>query len=802
MSNITMSRQFRRRLDIDGSLKQRAWDFLTKLMADPASPGLHIEPIRNSADPRVRTGRVNDNFRAVMFLVAESPEPHFVLAAVAKHDEANALAQRLVLTTNPVSGVLEVIENAEPVLPTMPPPGRERGARGWVPQGPLAGFTPGELEDLGLSATLARRAVNCPDEDALVAAAGDEGVPPWQADALLALATGTPIDQIHEQLGLADQETEQIPAQPDSAEAPASPEAPARPASDADVAAALRRPSTLMDFVHIETDSELRRVLDGSFAEWRVFLHPEQRRYAYVKTSGAYRLSGGAGTGKTVVALHRARRLATAPTTPTTAAAAGAPRVVLTTFTRNLADNLAQDLRTLDASVWQGRLGQAGVTVRGIDQLALDVLNLVPADIRAATGGDLLSAGAVPRPLSDADERILWTDAARAAGLTGDLARPVFLRGEYRMVVLANDLTTRAQYLRVPRPGRGTRLTRAQRMAIWDAVEAYRRQLALGQTASFAEIAVLAARCADVHAEAGGPRPADHVIVDEAQDLHPGHWRLLRALVADGPDDLFLAEDSHQRIYGEKVVLARYGIQVRGRSRRLTLNYRTTAQNLRFAVGILAGDTGVTDLEGDAEATSGYRSAMSGPPPFLRRCSGLTEELDVTADTLRGWLAPPARNGNGNGNGSSSGAGTAGGTDGGQGGVEAGSIGILTRSARERDIVAQGLRDRGIPAQVIAGHALPGHAGGRDTHRSDAPRLMTMHRAKGLEFSRVVLFGIDHRSVPSERVLATEPDDERQDTLARERFLLYVAASRARDMLVVVWAGAASPFLPVQASGS
>ncbi|MCK9926962.1 AAA family ATPase [Frankia sp. Mgl5] len=800
MSNITMSRQFRRRLDIDGSLKQRAWDFLTKLMADPASPGLHIEPIRNSADPRVRTGRVNDNFRAVMFLVAETPEPHFVLAAVAKHDEANALAQRLVLTTNPVSGVLEVIENAEPVVLPGPRPVHGHGTAGWVPQGPLAGFTPRELEDLGLSATLARRAVTCPDEDALVAAAGDERVPPWQADALLALATGTPIHEIHEQLGLADPETEQAPARPDQADQTRigvgiGAGVPTRPASDADVAAALRRPSTLMDFVRIETDSELRRVLDGSFAEWRVFLHPEQRRYAYVRTSGAYRLSGGAGTGKTVVALHRARSLATAP---------AAPRVVLTTFTRNLADNLAQDLRTLDASVWQGRLGQAGVTVRGIDQLALDVLGTVPADIRAVTGGDLLSAGAVPRPLSDTDERTMWTDAARAAGLTGDLARPAFLRGEYRMVVLANDLTTRAQYLRVPRPGRGTRLSRAQRMAIWDAVEAYRRQLALGQTASYAEIAVLAARCADAFAAAGGPRPADHVVVDEAQDLHPGHWRLLRALVAEGPDDLFLAEDSHQRIYGEKVVLSRYGIQVRGRSRRLTLNYRTTAQNLRFAVGILAGDTDVTDLEGDAEATTGYRSAMSGPAPVLRACSGLTEELDVTAETLRGWFGPPSGpNGNGSssavGTGTGTGAGT--GSDDAQGRVEAGSVGVLTRSARERDIVAQGLRDRGIAAQVIAGHALPGHAGGRDTHRSDAPRLMTMHRAKGLEFSRVVLFGIDRKSVPSERVLATEPDDERDDTLARERFLLYVAASRARDALVVVWAGDASPFLPVSPSG-
>src|SRR3954454_15550171 len=123
MSNITLSRQFKKSLDIDGSLKKRAWDFLTKLMEDPTAPGLHIEPIKGAKDTRVRTGRVNDGVRAVMFLVAEQPEPHFVLAAVAEHDEANSLAERIVLTTNPVSGVLEVREDqaAEPEQPAPAP---------------------------------------------------------------------------------------------------------------------------------------------------------------------------------------------------------------------------------------------------------------------------------------------------------------------------------------------------------------------------------------------------------------------------------------------------------------------------------------------------------------------------------------------------------------------------------------------------------------------------------------------------------------------------------------------------------
>ncbi|MBX6388905.1 MAG: AAA family ATPase [Frankia sp.] len=813
MSNITMSRQFRKRLDIDGSLKQRAWDFLTKLMTDPTSPGLHIEPIKGARDPRVRTGRVNDNFRAVMFLVAQKPEPHFVLAAVAKHDEANALAERLVLTTNPVTGVLEVLEDAPPqwTPPDAVPSegtaaaadtsaaGGSSVAGDGAPQpsvatgaGPLAQFTVADLEAIGLPAGLARRAIACADENALLTVVADDRLPAWQADALLSLAIGTPVEEVLAGLQAPGQEAAAKPgaaaaggavggaapedhrpkpvagtASPEPKDEPGprpverepEPRPGLTPATDDEVEAALSRPGTLMDFVRIESDDELRRVLDGRFADWRVFLHPEQRHYVYLDTNGAYRLTGGAGTGKTVVALHRARHLRFHKNDA---------RVILTTFTRNLADNLARDLRILDPSIPQVRLGQPGVAIYGIDQLAREIVAATRPEIRAKVGSDLLSAGTVPQGLKDREEQAAWAHAARVAGLTGDLARPSFLIGEYRMVILARDITTREDYLRAPRPGRGTRLSRAQRLGIWQAVETYRRQLALDQKASFAEIAVLAARCADAIAASGDPRPADYVVVDEAQDLHPGHWRLLRALANEGPNDLFIAEDSHQRIYGEKVVLSRYGINIRGRSRRLTLNYRTTAQNLRFAVSILDG-VPITDLDGQPDSVAGYRSAMTGPPPQVRPCSGLSEELEVAANTLRAWLKP-AEPGDGQA--------TA---------VEPASLGILTRSAAKRDTVAQGLRDRGIPVQVVAS---------QDPGRADAPRVMTMHRAKGLEFSRVILFGVDQNAVPSAQALADETAEEREDRLLRERLLLYVAASRARDVLVVLHSGAPSPFLP------
>ncbi|MGQ0631966.1 MAG: 3'-5' exonuclease [Sporichthyaceae bacterium] len=745
---ITLSREFAKSLDLDGSLKQRAWDFTVKVMTDPTAPGLHIEPIKGSRDPRVRTGRVNDNYRAVMFLVREGEDPEFVLAAIKKHDEANALAERIMLRVNPISGVLELDSDPEPApdaaaASTIAPRNHDITATG-----PLAPFDPAELEAVGINPRVAAAAVAAATEDALLHVAGQ--APPWQGEVLVCIATGMSIQDALQSLSLAAALPGERDADDDEGEAEI------EAAEDA-VERALALPASQMEFVRISSDDELRRILEGTFAQWRVFLHPEQRRYVRGRFNGAFRLGGGAGTGKTVVALHRARHLAERPDV----------RVILTTFTTTLADNLSRDLRVLDPqSLLAASLGEPGVLVRGIDKVALAVLSAVGSEVRAEASAGLSAGGGSLTPLDDQQNRSLWVEAAKQGGLTGDLASPTFLASEYRTIFLGNDVRTREAYLKVPRPGRGTRLNRAERLAVWQAVEVYRRRLALEQSASFAEIALVAARAADLHADRTGLRFANHVIVDEAQDLNPGHWRLLRSLVAEGPDDLFISEDSHQRIYGEKVTLSRFGIAVRGRSRRLTLNYRTTAENLQFALGILRG-VDVTDIDGEADSTDGYRSAMWGPAPQLCRCDSLSDELDTVAEIVAGWLAEKNNDG--------------------ENVVEPGSIGILARNAKDRDLAAQGLRDRALRAHVVAGS---------DTGRSDAPRLMTMHRAKGLEFSRVILFRTDAAAMPSEWALKDTAADERQDILDRERFLLYVAASRARDLLVVTWHGERSPFLP------
>lgn len=171
------------------------------------------------------------------------------------------------------------------------------------------------------------------------------------------------------------------------------------------------------------------------------------------------------------------------------------------------------------------------------------------------------------------------------------------------------------------------------------------------------------------------------MLVDEGQDLTPTRWQLLRALVASGPDDLFIAEDSQQRIYGRQVVLGRYGIGIVGRSRRLTLNYRTTAENLAFAVGVLSGAS-FTDVENTEAVSAGYRSARRGPEPILIGTETVSEELQAAADLVAGWLSD---------------------------GLEPETVAVLTRDQRQRHFVMEGLRERGVQArEVDAGEASVG----------------------------------------------------------------------------------------------
>ncbi|MFB9239642.1 UvrD-helicase domain-containing protein [Plantactinospora siamensis] len=698
---------------IDGSVRGKAMTFLQKLGVDDATPGLHIEPIQHSADPRVRTGRVDEFWRAVMFRLDGDGETHYVIHGIWPHDDAIAIAQRVCLKVNPINGLPQIEEIELPAAAVPTPPAGKVSLRQAKPLFARLGHERVDLvERLGLPQAIVDEAFVAPDEDAMLDLAQQhEG---WIGTILVDLAAGDDIDAIVQRM-----ELEKVSSSGND---------------DADMLQSLKRPAAALQYAFIGDQEELRRVIEGGdFGAWRVFLHPEQRRYVGRSYSGPFRLSGGAGTGKTVVLVHRARALARRDPQA---------RIVLTTFTTNLAEALGDSLTQLDPRVPQAKaLGETGVYVTGVDALAAAVLRTAGRGLSPAMREVLGEERSTPLART-APTR--WREVVESTGtaLPPELANETFLAAEYAHVVLPNKLHDETGYLRVRRPGRGVALDRAKRRAVWALVEAYRARCRADGSLDFTEAAAVAA----AHLMASDARPADHVLVDEGQDLSPTHWLLLRAVVGEHPDDLFIADDSHQRIYGSQVVLGRYGVAIVGRSQRLTLNYRTTAQNLHYAMTILDGGR-YTDLQDEPDST-GYRSARTGPVPVIETVDSLAEEVAVIVRHVRAWLdaGDPLEN-----------------------------VAVLVPDRYHRDRVVTALTDAGVDARAVD----------RDRPPADRVPVLTMHRAKGTEFPKVVLEIGKPSPSELERLESLDPS-ERADAELRARSLRYVAATRARDALVVV----------------
>jgi superfamily I DNA/RNA helicase len=253
------------------------------------------------------------------------------------------------------------------------------------------------------------------------------------------------------------------------------------------------------------------------------------------------------------------------------------------------------------------------------------------------------------------------------------------------------------------------------------------------------------------------------VIVDEAQDLHPAQWRLLRQLVPPGANDLFIVGDPHQRIYDNRVRLSSLGIPVRGRSEKLRVNYRTTYEILRWSLGALEGQK-FDDLDGSTDDLRGYRSMLHGPAPVVNGYPNADAERKALAEAVRRWISL---------------------------GVPAAGIGVAARTAAEANQVAIALRSSGIPATEL------GAADATGENDSDPVSVGTMHGMKGLEFRCVAVVGAHAGLLPHPSALTPAEEDPLQHAhdLARERSLLFVACTRARDALRVSWHGTPSPFL-------
>jgi superfamily I DNA/RNA helicase len=476
---------------------------------------------------------------------------------------------------------------------------------------------------------------------------------------------------------------------------------------------------------------ELASDLGKSFDDWQITLHPNQHRIVDARFAGSAQVTGGPGTGKTVLALHRAAHLATRDA----ARHPGDPRhaILLTTFNRLLAQTLSGQLdRLLPDPDLRRR-----VEVVTIDSLARGVVYEHTGAAPEAIGRDALG------------ER--WREAAWAEGVPYSGR---FLADEWEQVILAQNITRLPDYIRCERSGRVLHLAPEHRAHVWETIQRYAAALRVCGEWSYPQIALEAAR---LMAESG-PR-FRHVIVDEAQDLHPAQWRLLRAAVPEGPDDLFIVGDPHQRIYDNRVSLASLGINVRGRSHRLRISYRVSQEILDWAMPVLGRHTAI-GMDDNADTLVGYRSLLHGPEPVVRGCTSRDDERAALGEWVRVWL---------------------------EAGVSPSSIAVAGRNQWVVRGLAKELTARGVPTAPL--------------DAADAPRavrLGTMHKLKGQEFRCVAVVGLGEPLLPPKAAIDSAEGDPvaLEQVYQQERNLLFVACTRARDALYASYVGTPSRLLP------
>ena len=678
------------------------------LQTNPSQPGLSFHRVDNSKDPNFWSVRVSRDVRIIVHKRAGST----VLCYVGHHDDAYNWAERRKLETHPKTGAAQLVEVRETV--------REITVPRVVEVVPEAQPKPLLFADIGDDALLGYGVpgewlndVRAADEDSVLDLA--EHLPAEAAEALLVLAVGgTP------QTAMASSAPPsfQAPDLPMVAEAPA--EYAGTPPSDP-----FEHPDAQRRFRVMHDLAELERALSYPWEKWAVFLHPVQRQIVEKFFSGPARVFGTAGTGKTIVALHRTVHLAR--NNPET-------RVLLTTFSDALADSLRTRLTRLIHN--EPRLAER-VEVEAID----------------AVGGRLYRSQFGPPRIATREEMVELLVNGAGGAEEGDFS-PRFLLGEWENVVDAWQLETWEAYRDVRRLGRKTRLPAERRSMLWEIFEKVRTEL---ENRAWLTKAGMFGLLAENLKDRPQP-PFEFVVVDEAQDIGVAQLRFLVALGGDRPNGLFFAGDLGQRIFQTPFSWKAVGVEVRGRSQILKLNYRTSHQ-IRVKADRLLGPE-VADVDGYVEDRRGAVSAFNGPDPTVRFFETQDEETNAVAQWLRQR---------------------------GEEGVSTREMGVFVRSATQLDRARKAVTEAGLRYQVL---------GEQPSSEADAVSICTMHLAKGLEFRAVAVMACDDEVLPlQDRIENVTDDADLEEVYDTERHLLYVACTRARDHLMITGVEPASEFL-------
>ncbi|TVP77595.1 MAG: DNA helicase [Puniceicoccaceae bacterium] len=670
--------------DEQKAVKTTAFD----LQLDPSNPGMSFHKLDKAKDKNFWSVRVSRDIR----IIVHKTSADLLLCYVGHHDDAYHWAERRKLETHPKTGAAQIVEIRETVQEIMVPVYVEEAQAPQKKPAIFESYSDDELLGYGVPEEWLAD-VKQADEDSILELA--DHLPEEAAEALLELATGgTPL----------------VSAAGTTVAATSDP---------------FEHPDAQRRFRVMSNVEELEQALEYPWEKWTIFLHPTQREIVERDYSGPVRVSGTAGTGKTIVALHRAVWLARQDPDA---------RILLTTFSEALAQALRVKLRRL--------IHNQPMLAERID---VEAISQVGKRLYERSLGQLTLAGR--------DEIDRWLQQAAAEQADFPFS-PRFLWSEWEQVVDAWQLSSWEDYRDVRRLGRKSRLNEAKRAALWQVFTAVRERL---QASGKQTESGLFTKLAEKLASAKHP-PYDYTVIDEAQDVSVAQLRFLAALGGDRPQSLFFAGDLGQRIFQQPFSWSSLGVQIRGRSKTLRINYRTSHQIRSQADRLL--DPEISDVDGNTERRTDTISVFNGTAPKIQIHKSESEEIQAVTAALQQWRADSIR---------------------------PEEIGVFVRSENELERAQSAIEAAGLVAHIIT-----------DTYQSKpgTVALSTMHLAKGLEFRAVVVMACDDEIIPSqERIEAIGDTADLEDIYNTERQLLYVACTRARDHLFIASTYPASEFL-------
>jgi len=686
-------------------------DLMSRYMDNPSSNGLNLETVEGGRDKSLKSLRLDQNYRAIAF---ETPKD-IMFVHMNEHDKAYRLdvGRRVKLdkATNRIRIVEEIEQNQEAVTNNE----QEKNL--------FSDFKDKKLIALGVAEEAVALARSLSSESELYDA--QDRFDPLSFQVLYALAAGYSEEEVYALVG-------DVIIEPSSTD---------QDKSFEDLITTEESRQTIFTPQSIE---ELRRFFDGELEGWRIWLHPDQRKFAYKDYNGPAMVRGGAGTGKTVVAMHRAKYLADQLTADPQNAG---QKILITTYTTTLAKDIENNLKTLCPEYVSGSAPR--IEVINLDRWAVQYLKKKQFNRRVVS--------------TAADEQHiegLWDEVFESLILPSGLSE-AFIKAEWEQIIQAKGIDDLADYIRASRVGRGTPLNRAKRKTLWNYFALFRAKLI--QSGLVERDDVYREAIPLLRAEPG-KLGYYSVIVDEAQDMGEQAFRLIRSIIPEAQNNdknsIFIVGDAHQRIYNRRASMSSCGINIIGRSRKLRLNYRTTHEIRAWAVAVLKGIS-VDDLDEGKDSLDGYVSLARGMPPQLNGYGTDSEELAALAQ----WIdeLPSDK-------------------------IADNEIGILCHTNKQLQLVEDCFSTRGISTLKLSTDKA-------DERGKPGVRLCTMHRAKGLEFKAVAIPFMSNNQFPPKWLLDKAIDEaDKEDMEGQLKSLLHVAATRAIGHLRVSWSGVQSHY--------